>query len=109
MWNLRVEVTIGFLIGALCVSSLAAQMPNKCRLLCLPKLNLEPTLTIENLFKPPRIAELENGVPVSSRRKPIEVTGLQSELLQNLVVGHVVAYQSGPPNCRGAYLEILDL
>ena len=73
MWNLRVEATIGFLIGALCLSSLAAQKPNKCRVLCRPKLKLEPTLTVENLFKPPRIAELENGVPVRTAKAEREM------------------------------------
>ena len=55
-------------MSALCLSSLAAQKPNKCKLLCIPKLKLEPTLTIENLFRPPRIAELENGVPVRTAK-----------------------------------------
>ena len=74
MRNLRVEATIGFLIGALCLCSPAAQKPNKCKLLCIPKLKLEPTLTIENLFSPPRIAELENGVPVKTTEAVREAT-----------------------------------
>ncbi len=65
---LRIDVTIGFFVSALCLCSPAAQKPNKCKLLCTPKLKLEPTLTIENLFNPPRIAELENGVPVRTAK-----------------------------------------
>jgi hypothetical protein len=45
-----------------------AQGLENCKLLCAPELKIEPTFTIENLFRPPRIDVLDNGRVVESGR-----------------------------------------
>lgn len=54
---LLVSITAWFSIG-----SLQAQTHN-CFLLCTPELKFEPTVTIGNLFRPARVARLEDGIP----------------------------------------------
>ncbi|MGH9338706.1 MAG: hypothetical protein ACRD1R_03735 [Acidobacteriota bacterium] len=41
-----------------------AQDKGNCRILCSPEVKFEPTVTIENLFRRPRVARLEDGEPV---------------------------------------------
>lgn len=48
--------------GLLSPSPLRAQ-EEECTVLCTPELKFEPTVTVENLFDPPRVVELEDGVP----------------------------------------------
>lgn len=43
-------------------SPLAAQEKD-CTVLCAPELKFEPTVTVENLFDPPRVVELEDDAP----------------------------------------------
>jgi hypothetical protein len=50
-------------------SRVAAQDP-KCRLLCPPTFNIEPTVTIEPLFKAPRVA-LGTGAPEREGRETV--------------------------------------
>jgi hypothetical protein len=45
-------------------SSVSLSAQNGCRVLCAPELKIEPTFTIENLFRPPLIETLEDGVVV---------------------------------------------
>lgn len=57
------------LLGALLLapSPLTAQEGSEqeedCTVLCAPELKFEPTVTVENLFAPPRVVELEDGAP----------------------------------------------
>lgn len=44
---------------------LAAQ-EESCTVLCSPELKFEPTVTVENVVSAPRIAPLEDGVPVDT-------------------------------------------
>lgn len=44
---------------------LAAQQED-CTVLCAPELKFEPTVTVENLFGPPRVVELEDGAPADT-------------------------------------------
>lgn len=60
------RVTVGFLALAtsatlLNPAALTAQESESCRLLCVPELNFEPTLSVENLFAPPRVAVVRDG------------------------------------------------
>ena len=45
-----------------------AQQQERCRVLCAPELKIEPTFTIENLFRPPVIETIEEGRVVDSER-----------------------------------------
>lgn len=52
-------------------ASLAAQ--DRCRVLCAPELKIEPTFTVENLFRPPVVETLdERGVVIERRREKRE-------------------------------------
>lgn len=53
-------------------TKLEAQNKGTCRILCSPEVKFEPTVTIENLFRRPRVARLEDG-------KPVEVSRLERE------------------------------
>lgn len=48
---------------------LLAQQEERCRILCTPALKIEPTFTIENLFRGPVVETIEDGVAVESRRE----------------------------------------
>jgi hypothetical protein len=50
--------------------ALAAE--KKCLLLCAPELKIEPTISVSNLFRRPRIAELEQGRITAVRREERE-------------------------------------
>jgi hypothetical protein len=50
----------------------SAQAPDKCRVLCAPELKVEPTFTIENLFRPPVVEMLDDGVAVARGREQRE-------------------------------------
>lgn len=54
-------LTLTTLVPLLCPASAAAQESEDCRILCTPELNLEPTLTVENLFARPRVAVAREG------------------------------------------------
>lgn len=58
-------------VGA-CTTELEAQNKGNCRILCSPEVKFEPTVTIGNLFRRPKVARLEDG-------KPVEVTRLERE------------------------------
>lgn len=49
-----------------------AQEPDGCRILCIPELAFEPTLSIENIAARHRTATLEAGVPVDTTRAKTE-------------------------------------
>src|SRR5688572_19917957 len=49
-----------------------AQQQERCRVLCAPELKIEPTFTIENLFRPPVIETIEDGRVVDSAREERE-------------------------------------
>ena len=51
---------------------LFAQQEERCRILCAPALKIEPTFTVENLFRPPVVETIEDGVAVESRREKRE-------------------------------------
>ena len=44
----------------------------RCRVLCAPELRVEPTFTVENLFRAPVVETLEHGTVVESARAPRE-------------------------------------
>lgn len=62
-------------LAALCLfaltapTPLAAQQQKPCRVLCAPELKVEPTITIENLFRQPVVETLDgNGRVIESAR-----------------------------------------
>ena len=44
----------------------------RCRILCAPALKIEPTFTVENLFRAPLVETIEDGVVVESGREKRE-------------------------------------
>jgi hypothetical protein len=57
----------------MCLTGIFAPLPvaaqsTSCRILCTPELKVEPTITIENLFRAPTIETLEDGRVVESTR-----------------------------------------
>jgi len=57
----------------LSAATLHAQNNDDCFFLCAPSLKFEPTWTIENLFRPAKVARLENGQPVEVTQDSREV------------------------------------
>jgi hypothetical protein len=51
---------------------LLAQQEEPCRILCAPALKIEPTFTVENLFRAPLVETIEDGVVVGSAREKRE-------------------------------------
>ncbi len=51
---------------------LLAQQEERCRILCAPALKIEPTFTVENLFRAPLVETIEDGVVVESGREKRE-------------------------------------
>ena len=51
---------------------LCAQQEERCRILCAPELKIEPTITVENLFRAPLVETIEGGVVVESGREKRE-------------------------------------
>jgi hypothetical protein len=64
--GLVAEVTA---IVVLCGTSVSAQRQERCRVLCSPELKLEPTFTVENLFRPPLVETLDGQVVVERSRE----------------------------------------
>jgi hypothetical protein len=56
-------------IAAICLTvqvmtvEVAAQDQDRCRFLCAPTIEVAPTITIDNILFPPRVAEPPDGVP----------------------------------------------
>ena len=64
---------VAMAVGCLPMASWAApqamaQEARECRILCAPELKIEPTFTVENLFKRPRIDVVEDGRVIESGR-----------------------------------------
>lgn len=62
-----------FVIGvlmciAVTVADVSAQEKTACRFLCGPEFKVEPTITITNLFGPPRV-QVDDGAPARERRE----------------------------------------
>lgn len=62
--NRGVWFLCALVLACLSVRTLQAQNNDRCFLLCTPSLKFEPTLTIGNLFRSPKVARLEAGEPV---------------------------------------------
>lgn len=61
-------------LGALRAGLAHGQPVDRCRLLCAPTLTVEPTITITNLAKRPRIRDLENDkVERAARERAFEI------------------------------------
>jgi hypothetical protein len=61
-----------FATAVVLASPAAAQEPERCRALCSPELNVEPTVTFTNLFGSPRIAS-DHGTTREERKAEFEV------------------------------------
>jgi hypothetical protein len=61
-----------FATAVVLASPAAAQQPERCRVLCSPELNVEPTVTFTNLFGSPRIAS-DHGTTREERKAEFEV------------------------------------
>ena len=57
------------IIGVAGALPLRAQEPDRCAFFCAPELKIEPTFTIENVFRPARVEELEDGTPIGTARQ----------------------------------------
>lgn len=72
----RMTLLIVALLGALWPARAFAQEADRCRVLCAPQLNFEPTLSVENLLAAPKVATLTAGVPSDT----VQLTrGLEAE------------------------------
>ena len=60
-------------LGCCWNTPLTAQNNGKCFFLCRPELKIEPTFTVENLFSPHRVAEIEGDEQLSVTRAEREV------------------------------------
>jgi hypothetical protein len=58
---------LAFVLTMLTASQAVAQKPPDCRIMCTPEFSVEPTLTVTNLFAPPRIVG-DDGTPGRERR-----------------------------------------
>ncbi len=65
-------------------SAQEAEDGNGCVVLCTPELDFEPTLTVENLFAPPRVEDVSSGDITRLQREPafevILALGVPTEL-----------------------------
>jgi hypothetical protein len=70
--SVRRAILVALLPVSLIVPSRAeAQSEERCRILCAPELKVEPTITVENLFRAPVVETLdESGRVVESGRAP---------------------------------------
>jgi hypothetical protein len=59
-------------LWVLCSGPLLAQQDARCRILCAPELKIEPTFTVENLFRAPLVETIEDGVVVEWAREERE-------------------------------------
>ena len=57
------------MIGVAGASPLRAQERDRCAFFCAPELKIEPTFTIENVFRPATVEELEDGTPIGTARQ----------------------------------------
>jgi len=65
--SVRVAAVVSIMVIA---SSVSLSAQNRCRVLCAPELKIEPTFTVENLFRPAVIETLdEHGVVVERSRE----------------------------------------
>ena len=51
------------------VAGVALQAQDRCWVLCAPEVKVEPTVTFENVFRPPVVETVENGVVVERGRE----------------------------------------
>ena len=63
-------IAVLFVLGG--SRSLFAQQEERCRILCAPALKIEPTFTVENLFRAPLVETIEDAVVVESAREKRE-------------------------------------
>lgn len=63
-----VIVTIALVMSA----SFTVKAQERCRVLCAPELKVEPTFTLENLFRPPNVETVEEGVVIARQREERE-------------------------------------
>jgi hypothetical protein len=63
-------VAAAFVLGGW--APLFAQQAERCRILCAPALKIEPTFTVEHLFRAPLVETIEDGVVVESARETRE-------------------------------------
>lgn len=66
--RLWVAIAVAPLSVGLHTATVEAQNQGNCRILCSPEFKFEPTVTIENLFRRPKVARLEAGKPVEFSR-----------------------------------------
>jgi len=69
-WWLAVVVLLLVFLMPMAASGQETEEGNGCMVLCTPELDVEPTLTVENLFAPPRVEEVSSG----------DITRLEREL-----------------------------
>jgi hypothetical protein len=97
-------------IAVLYPSGLHAQAQNdKCFVLCTPDLKIEPTITWENLFKAPRIAETDDQgrtVITRSRRERIFETVLAVDIPSTIPRTNFVFEVIGRPFVKGSSPEL---
>lgn len=62
--RLWVAIAVAPLSVGLHTATVEAQNKGNCRILCSPEVKFEPTVTIENLFRRPKVAKLRDGEPV---------------------------------------------
>lgn len=68
----RYAAALVLLALILFASSAPLQAQDRCRVLCAPELKIEPTFTVENIFRPPVVETLEGGIVVERARESRE-------------------------------------
>ncbi len=69
-WLLRVSCAGLLLVGGgMLNAELSAQEHRACTVICAPSFKVEPTIAVENLFKPARVEKLENDIVVETSRQ----------------------------------------
>src|SRR5262245_35503469 len=96
--------------AVLCLFALPAQAQDpKCFVLCAPALKIEPTITWENLFKAPRIAETDDQGKTTNtklRRERIFETVLAVDVPSTIPRTSFVFEVIGRPFVKGSSPEL---
>ena len=70
--SIRYLTRTGVVLVVILAAGVPLQAQGRCWVLCAPELKIEPTVTFENVFRPPVVETIENGVVVERAREPRE-------------------------------------
>jgi hypothetical protein len=70
--SIRYLIGTGVMHAVILAGGVPLQAQDRCWVLCAPELKIEPTVTFENVFRPPVVETIENGVAVGRARQSRE-------------------------------------